>query len=234
MSPLPSIGWPRGLTTRPRKASPTGTDNTSPVRLTCWPCSIFSKSPRMTAPMSCSSRLSATPSTPPGNSSSSCVITDGSPSTCAMPSPASMTVPISSRSVSASKPATYSSMAPWISSAEIVNSAIAFRLPTSCVGLVLSGSFGQVVLGRRQLGRQRAVDHLVAHRDREAADQRGVDVQLERHRVTVDAVEQLVQSVSLCVAQLARGPHVRNDLTTSGHREIGQLPNGLIKTLTVQ
>ena len=38
MSPWPSIGWPSGLTTRPRKASPTGTESTSPVRLTCWPC----------------------------------------------------------------------------------------------------------------------------------------------------------------------------------------------------
>src|SRR6478672_468244 len=244
-SPRPSIGWPSGLTTRPRKASPTGTDSTSPVRLTCWPCSIFSKSPRITAPMSCSSRLSATPSTPPGNSSSSCVITEGSPSTCAMPSPASMTVPISSRSVSASKPATYSSMAPWISSAEIVNSAILFsssrrrssaasRLSASCVGLVLSGSFGQVVLGRRQLGRQRAVDHLVANRDREAAEQRRVDVQLKRHRVAVDAVEQLGQSVSLCVAELACGPHVRNDFATSGHREIRQLADCVIRPLPVQ
>ena len=79
-------------------ASPTGTERTSPVRLTCWPCSIFSKSPRMTAPTLCSSRFSATPRTPPGNSRSSWVMTEGRPSTWAMPSPASITVPISSRS----------------------------------------------------------------------------------------------------------------------------------------
>ena len=33
MSPRPSIGWPSGLTTRPRKASPTGTESTSPGAL---------------------------------------------------------------------------------------------------------------------------------------------------------------------------------------------------------
>ena len=34
MSPLPSIGRPRGSTTRPKKPSPTGTERTSPVRRT--------------------------------------------------------------------------------------------------------------------------------------------------------------------------------------------------------
>ena len=40
MSPLPSIGWPRALTTRPSRASPTGTERMLPVALTVWPSSM--------------------------------------------------------------------------------------------------------------------------------------------------------------------------------------------------
>ncbi len=34
IGPLPSIGWPRALTTRPSSSSPTGTDMMRPVRFT--------------------------------------------------------------------------------------------------------------------------------------------------------------------------------------------------------
>jgi len=44
-------------------------------------------------------------------------------------SPVSTTVPTSSLTVSEVKELTYSSIAPWMSSAEIVNSAMGFRLP---------------------------------------------------------------------------------------------------------
>ncbi|SHS69908.1 Uncharacterised protein [Mycobacteroides abscessus subsp. abscessus] len=81
-----------------------------------------------------SSRFSATPSTPPGNSRSSWVITEGRPSTWAMPSPASETMPISSRVGSAENVATYCSIAPEISAEEIVNSVMAFRLPARLSG----------------------------------------------------------------------------------------------------
>ena len=37
MSPLPSMGWPRAFTTRPSRASPTGTDRARPVRYTVLP-----------------------------------------------------------------------------------------------------------------------------------------------------------------------------------------------------
>jgi hypothetical protein len=37
IGPLPSIGWPRASTTRPRRPSPTGTSAMRPVVLTCWP-----------------------------------------------------------------------------------------------------------------------------------------------------------------------------------------------------
>ena len=97
ISPRPSIGWPSGLITRPRKASPTGTESTSPVRVTSWPSSMVFASPRMTAPIERTSRFSATPSTPPGNDSNSLDIAEGRPSTVAMPSPHSATMPTSSR-----------------------------------------------------------------------------------------------------------------------------------------
>src|SRR5215470_12048865 len=125
MSPLPSSGTPSGSTTRPRKPSPTGTDSTSPVRRTCWPSSTLLKSPRMTTPISRMSRLRARPRIPPGNSSSSLAIAEGSPSTWAMPSPASATTPTSCREApSGSYAWTKLASASRISSGRIVSSAM--------------------------------------------------------------------------------------------------------------
>ena len=125
IGPLPSSGSPSGPTTRPRKLSPTGTDSTSPVRLTCWPSSISLNSPRMTTPISRTSRLSARPRTPFSNSSSSLAMAEGRPSTRAMPSPHSMTVPTSSRAApSGSYSWTKRASASRISSGRIVSSAI--------------------------------------------------------------------------------------------------------------
>src|SRR5262252_1513758 len=83
ISPLPSSGTPSGSTTRPRNPSPTGTESTSPVRRTCWPSSTLAKSPRMTTPISRTSRFSARPRIPPGNSSSSFAMAEGLPSAMA-------------------------------------------------------------------------------------------------------------------------------------------------------
>ena len=69
MGPLPSSGSPRGLTTRPTRASPTGTCMTWPVRLTGSPSLMSVSSPRSTAPTLSSSRFSAMPVTPWGSSS---------------------------------------------------------------------------------------------------------------------------------------------------------------------
>src|SRR5215467_8464752 len=118
------MGWPRGSTTRPRNASPTGTESTRPVRLTCWPSSMPPNSPRMTTPISRTSRLSDTPSVPSENSSSSLAWAEGRPSTWAMPSPASATTPTSSREISGVYDETYRCRAVRISSAEMVSSAI--------------------------------------------------------------------------------------------------------------
>ncbi len=40
MGPLPSMGWPRAFTTRPTRASPTGTVMTRPVERTTVPSSM--------------------------------------------------------------------------------------------------------------------------------------------------------------------------------------------------
>ena len=124
ISPLSSTGLPSGSTTRPRKPSPTGADRTSPVRRTSWPCSMWAASPRMTQPISRSSRLSASPNRPPSNCSSSLVIVACRPSTRAMPSPVSMTRPTSSRVVSGVYDETYCSIASRISSGRMLSSVM--------------------------------------------------------------------------------------------------------------
>ena len=66
--PLPSTGWPSALTTRPSISSPTGTEMMRPVRLTMSPSLMWCASPRSTEPTLSSSRFSAMPKAPPGNS----------------------------------------------------------------------------------------------------------------------------------------------------------------------
>ena len=61
IGPLPSIGCPSALTTRPTSSGPTGTEMMRPVRLTVSPSLISEKSPSSTAPTLSSSRLSAMP-----------------------------------------------------------------------------------------------------------------------------------------------------------------------------
>ena len=95
IGPLPSMGLPMPSTTRPSRASPTGTSATRPVPRTSLPSLTASGSPMMTAPTLSSSRFSAIPMTPPSNSRSSFAPTPERPWTRAMPSPTSTTVPTS-------------------------------------------------------------------------------------------------------------------------------------------
>ncbi len=75
--PLPSIGSPSELTTRPISSGPTGTSRMRPVHLTVSPSLIFSYAPRITAPTESRSRFSARPNVLPGNSSiSPCIALD--------------------------------------------------------------------------------------------------------------------------------------------------------------
>ena len=67
--PCRRAGRPSGSTTRPTRASPTGTCRTRPVRLTRSPSLMSVSSPSSTAPTLSSSRFSARPVTPWGSSS---------------------------------------------------------------------------------------------------------------------------------------------------------------------
>ena len=124
IGPLPSIGSPSALTTRPRRASPTGTVWIRPVALTVCSSSRLSTSPRTTAPMVSSSRLRASPSVPSSNSSSSFTAAPGRPETRAMPSPTSTIRPICSVPTAGVYSATLRCSAAVISLASIVSSAI--------------------------------------------------------------------------------------------------------------
>ena len=86
MGPFPSIGFPSGSITLPKNPSPTPIESTSPVCLTGFPSSMWLESPIKTTPIESSSKLRATPTSPPGNSSSSEAITFSKPLTLATPS----------------------------------------------------------------------------------------------------------------------------------------------------
>ena len=86
IGPLPSIGWPSALTTRPISVGPTGTSRMRPVHLTVSPSEMCSYSPRITAPTESRSRLSARPKVFFGNSSISPCIASCRPWMRTMPS----------------------------------------------------------------------------------------------------------------------------------------------------
>ena len=93
IGPLPSMGSPRALTTRPRSASPTGTDRIRPSR--ARPAPLRGGPPPQhdgadRSPRRGSTRARASPSS---NSNSSLTAHPGSPDTRAMPSPTSMMRP---------------------------------------------------------------------------------------------------------------------------------------------
>ena len=122
--PLPSTGSPSGLTTRPSRPSPTGTDKMSPVATTVWPSSMPSTSPRTTAPIESSSRLRARPTSPFSKRSISLTAALGRPDTRAMPSPTSSTRPTVVCSTEGVKPSRFAFSAAVISSVLICRSAI--------------------------------------------------------------------------------------------------------------
>src|SRR6185312_13135106 len=221
MGPLPSSGSPSGPTTRPRKLSPTGTDSTSPVRLTCWPSSISLNSPRMTTPISRTSRLSARPRTPFSNSSSSLAMAEGRPSTRAMPSPHSMTVPISSREApSGSYSWTKCASASRISSGRIVSSAMVLYV-FPCVVFRLH------VLPRRirshvgqPAGRGRVYE-LIPDLDGNTAYDRGIYHDVQVHPVPVGGGQRAGEPPLLGRCQLDRRTHHRDQLLPPPRRDAG-------------
>src|ERR1700754_443886 len=117
-----------------------------------------------------------------------------------------------------------------MSLAEMVNSAMASRLPALTVwGLIVRcRSVGQLGLGSRQFRRERAVDHLIAYGDAEPAQQLGIDVKLYGNRVPIDAGQYLRQPCALLVAEVGRGAHMRHHFTSAGHRQLGQIEHSLV------
>src|SRR4051795_8782861 len=222
MSPLPSSGRPSGSTTRPRNASPTGTERISPVRRTSWPSSMCWASPMMTQPISRTSRLRARPRTPPSNSSSSLVMHECRPSTRAMPSPVSVTTPTSSRLAPASYDDTMLSSASRISSGRIVNSVTRNSLVSSFSGPG-AGATGQAAVRRAQVPQDTAVDQLVADPHGEAADDVGVDDQLEPDVAVELALERLGQRGLLVVVQCDGARDAGDEPLPALGRELGEL-----------
>src|SRR4051794_23569884 len=195
------------------------------------------KSPRTTTPTSRTSRLSARPRTPLSNSSSSLVMTEGRPSTRAMPSPASVTIPTSSRDTSGRNSVTYDWMALRISSAEIVSSAMGGVLfPAGVVSGVCGRwerSAGQPPAGGFQAVGDAAVDDLVADLDDEAAEHARVDGHLQADGPPVDAAEHLGQSLLLGGGQLDGRRHPGHGLATAAAGHVGQPLDGVLRTARV-
>src|SRR6516164_9417104 len=221
MSPRPSNGMPSGSTTRPRNPSPTGTDSTSPVRRTCWPSSTLAKSPRMTTPISRTSRLSARPRIPPGNSSSSFAIAEGSPSTRAMPSPHSATVPTSCLEASSGSYAwTKFASASRISSGRIVSSAMVPKsLFLVCFPRGARTLCCPVPSERGEPAAQRSVDNFIPHLNGNTAHHLGIDDDIQLNAVAVDGRERPRQPLALLVAQFGGNPHDRDQALPPGRDE---------------
>src|SRR3954468_23814644 len=170
----------------------------------------------MTQPISRTSRLSAMPSTPPSNSSSSLVMHECRPSTRAMPSPVSVTTPTSSRDAPASYDDTMLSSASRISSGRIVNSVMrrAPSLASWCLfGCCLGGASWSPGLAAElparlgQVADHAAIDLLVADPDGDAADEGRVDDQLEPDVVPGGGTQRLGEPLLLLFGQGDRGRH---------------------------
>jgi len=104
--PLPSIGSPKVLITRPKRPSPTFMEAILPVRLQRSPSLSSFESPNNTTPTLSSSRLRTIPMTVQfgfSNTTNSPEQAFWRPYTRAMPSPTNKTVPVSSNSVFESK-----------------------------------------------------------------------------------------------------------------------------------
>src|SRR5664279_3354169 len=181
IGPLPSIGAPSALTTRPFSSGPIGTSRMRPVHLTVSPSEMCSYSPRMTVPTESRSRFSARPyvgepSGAAGNSSISPCMASERPCTRQMPSVTDTTVPSLRMLAETASP----SMRLLISS-EISAGFSCMSGPSLCSSGRLvetqddfSGG-GQRRLHLLEAGADRGVEHLVADDDANAADQLGND-----------------------------------------------------------
>src|SRR5262245_2692010 len=197
IGPLPSIGWPSELTTRPSSSGPIGTDRILPVVLTVSPSVMCWYSPRITAPTESRSRLSARPKVFFGNSSISPCITSERPGMRQMPSVTETTVPW----VRMRAPASRFWMRLLISS-EISEGLSCIKL-LSVLLLCL-----QCCLERAELRARRGVDYLVAEHDPYSGDQIFLNFDLGLHRAPGLFLQLLHQVGELRFRQLQRRVHL--------------------------
>src|SRR5690606_16361268 len=214
--PLSSTGLPRASTTRPSRPSPTGTDRMRPVALTGSPSLTEAASPRTTAPIDSSSRFSARPTTPLSNSSSSLTAASGSPPTVAMPSPTSVTRPTCAVSTLGCQPSRFLRSAAAMSAVLMVSSAI---------GGSSSSRRLQSVLELVEPGAHRPVDDGVAHLGDDAAEDRGIDHDLDLDLLAGGLAERLGQALPLVVAERDRRAHLGDLLVGLGGAHLDQLPD---------
>src|SRR5438094_162844 len=229
IGPLPSTGCPSALTTRPSISSPTGTEMMRPVRFTGSPSLISVNSPRSTAPTLSSSRFSAMPNTPCGNSSISPAIAFSTPCTRAMPSPMEMMLPTSATSTSTAKLPICSRMILEISSALMSmlirssrDSGFGIRRdsfeanpvrrmsanPESRIPNPDSDAFHQSFLDLFQLTRDAAVVDGAADARDDAADNRRVDARVEHDASPRDAREAALERLRAIASERRRGRHL--------------------------
>src|SRR5665213_1558480 len=204
--PLPSIGSPSALTTRPMSSGPTGTSRMRPVHLTVSPSVICSYSPSTTAPTESRSRLRARPNVLPGNSSISPCIASDSPCTRQMPSVTDTTVPCVRSCVPVSRFSILDLMSSLISDGfNCMVASCRMRLLDSRARFYsIRRSGGQFVRHHGKLALYGAVDHAIADGDARAADQRRVDTHLRLDRLAEVTRERSVDRGKLRIGQCHR------------------------------
>src|SRR6185436_6188860 len=196
IGPLPSIGAPSELTTRPSSSGPIGTERIFPVHFTVSPSVMCSYSPRITEPTESRSRLSARPNVFFGNSSISPCMTSERPWTRQIPSVTDTTVPCVRICAPASRF--------WIRLR--ISSEISDGLSCMACSLCL-----QCVLERAELRARRAVDDFVAEHDLDPGDQILVDADARLHLASRLLLEARDQVGELRVFQVERGVHLGLD-----------------------
>src|SRR5262249_29206992 len=149
--------------------------------------STFSESPSTTAPISSSSRFSATPATPRSNSKRSFAMQRGSPEMRAIPSPEYVTRPTSSRCTSGLKPSTYFRRTAAISLGSILSSAIS--------------ASPKPFFRKLQAPADRRVKNKVANARDEPADHTRVDDDLQRDLFARCVAQRFLQAIALAVVQ---------------------------------
>src|SRR5918995_5118529 len=186
------------------------------------PSSMPVNSPSTTTPISSSSRFSARPSVPSAKRTSSFAMTEGRPSMCAMPSPASVTCPTS---VVCAWPGSYdetnSERAERISSGLMESSAIVFPFSVPVVQLLVCrgggrrsfhpASAGKLLPQRAEARGDAAVDDVVADLHANPTEHGGIDDGVDPECTAVLCLESLHEPVELCSRE-GRSRRDRDDL----------------------